>query len=105
MQPNLQRTVEDAQTVQFVIEQWVIDSADKWAFVLQAAGGSVVSRGRQAGLLQSTVQVTQRVRLHPALTWVPCDKDKTVSNKTGARIPSHHSMPFGEQHQPNVYVM
>lgn len=46
MQPNLQRTVEDAQTVQFVIEQWVIDSADKWAFVLQAAGGSICGQQR-----------------------------------------------------------
>lgn len=59
--------MEDPEAMKLVIEQGVIASADKWALVLQAAGWSVVCRGGQTGLLQSPVQISQRVCLHPAV--------------------------------------
>lgn len=66
---HLKWAMEDPETMKLVIEQGVVDSANKRALVFQAVGWSVVSWGSQAGLLQSPVQISQRVCLHPA---VPC---------------------------------
>lgn len=70
--------MEDPQAVELVVQQGVVDSADKGALVLEAAGRSVVSRGGQTGLLQSPVQIAQRVGLHPAVPTVAWQDGPTI---------------------------
>lgn len=77
----LKWAVEDPEAMKLVIEQGVIDPADKWALVLQAAGWSVVSRGGQTGLLQSPVQISQRVCLHPAVSSMAWQEGQAIINR------------------------
>lgn len=74
--------MKDPEAMKLVIKQGVINSADKWALILQAAGWSVVSWGGQACLLQSPVQIPQRVCLHPAVPSMTWQEGKAMINNS-----------------------
>lgn len=118
----LQRAVEDPEAMDFVVQQGVVDSSDKRAFVLQPAGWPVISWAGQTGPLQSAVQIPQRVRLHPTLPSVAWNKEESfymtvkctpgwnqhtltkLFHKSNFLSPLHHITVWAASLCPHIYI-